>query len=229
MSQKSAGTLDFERDFTKDGRTNRSRHVASRFLIFLLLGNLARDVRGYSVDISKAGMEGYTVDNMVSWLKVSRRHVFRVFQKLRALGFVKSYNSRNYSRGRPRKLLILTQKGRRKAAKILAKGKSSIHELANVKRYEFGITPLANRKTPEHYGFPEFQARSLPIVYNRVLWCPLDELTLILGSFGVDWKLCTKCEYKRTRIGDYVVCNHPENVGIYVKAFGTHIGKRIRR
>jgi predicted transcriptional regulator len=218
MSQKSAETPDFEPDFTKDGRVNRSILVASQFLIFLLFGDLALDEKAYFVDISKIGMEGYTVDKVAGLLNVSRRHVYRIFQNLRTVGLVKSSDTRIGSRGRPKKRLILPQKGRRRVAKMMVENRESIRMMANIERCQVGLTRLASKKTPEHYGFPEFQALSLPIVFNRVLWCPLEKITVF--SLGVDWRLCATCKYKRARIGDYVVCNNPKNVGIHARYLG---------
>jgi DNA-binding PadR family transcriptional regulator len=213
MSQKSAKASDFEYDLPEDRRRIRSFIVTSQFLTFLLFGDLALDERGYFADISKTGLEGYAIDKVVDLMNVSRRHVYRIFQNLRSAGLVKSGSTRVGSRGRPRKRLILTQKGRRRVGKMLVEFRESLSMRAPTERSQIGLTRFASKKTPEYYGFPEFQALSLPIVSNKVLWCPLEKRHFI--SLGVDWKLCTKCKYKRARIGDYVVCNHPRNEGIH--------------
>jgi len=199
-------------DLTNDSRINRSRLVAWRFLLFLLMGDRYRDGNSILINPLKVKVVSYDIDSVAEDLEISRRHTYRVFQMLKDAELAKKTYSRCGCVGRPKTLFTITQKGRRKVWTAMKELSEICRKQLKIRRYEIGLTRLASQKTPKSRGFPEFQKNSLPIIFNKkVLWCP-QELNII--SFGRDKKLCADCEYWQATIGEYVICNHPNNRGV---------------
>jgi len=201
-------------DLTNDSRINRSRLVAWRFLLFLLMGDRYRDGDSILINPLKVKVVSYDIDSVAEDLEISRRHTYRVFQRLKDAELAKKTYSRCGCVGRPKTLFTITQKGRRKIWKATKSIAESCRKQLKTQRHELGITQSASAKTPDLFGFPEFKKKWLPIIFNKkVLWCP-QELEYP-DTLGRDYKLCVKCDYRRATIGEYVICTHPDNRGIY--------------